>query len=307
MEELNTRDGRVGRLLLAIAVVGTALACWRGTSDAFSVVKLTVAVCMAVALAALAAGRALHRARVELPGGAVVWALGAFLLLGLLTVVLSPSLGRSVLGQDGRSAGYLLYLSAAVVFLVAARVQGAPGARAVLTATLAGACLVALYGLGARVHPLVGAAAVLLALGAIAFFIGRPAWRFLRVPPAVVPPPLPDPAERTPRDLVRFPLHRIHPDRDHLRTPRSAARALVEQRGVIRGFAARDHDTTDVAQSFHQFHFDLAEVQKTVEPQVHGPNLRNRRAEQFQAAGVAGSAQVLRYSLPDTRKRLRPR
>jgi hypothetical protein len=63
--------------------------------------------------------------------------------------------------------------------------------------------LVALYGLGARVHWTLGVLAVLAALAALAFFVGRPAWRFLRVPAAVTPPPLPDPAERTPRDLVR--------------------------------------------------------------------------------------------------------
>jgi hypothetical protein len=60
-----------------------------------------------------------------------------------------------------------------------------------------------IYRAAADVHPLLGIA-FLLAVGlAFAWLIGRPLWRFLRMPVAMRPPRMPNAAERTPKDLAR--------------------------------------------------------------------------------------------------------
>jgi putative membrane protein len=53
------------------------------------------------------------------------------------------------------------------------------------------------------VHPLAGVAFLLAVALALAWLVGRPAWRFLRVPRVMRPPSLPEPSARTAFDLVR--------------------------------------------------------------------------------------------------------
>lgn len=52
-------------------------------------------------------------------------------------------------------------------------------------------------------HPALGWAFLALVLAGLAWFVGRPVARFLRVPVALRPPRLPEAGERTPRHLVR--------------------------------------------------------------------------------------------------------
>lgn len=55
----------------------------------------------------------------------------------------------------------------------------------------------------AGIHPLLGAAFLLTLFLALAWFVGRPLYQFLRVPPVMRPPKLPPPDERKPADLAR--------------------------------------------------------------------------------------------------------
>lgn len=58
----------------------------------------------------------------------------------------------------------------------------------------------------AGIHPALGWVFLAAVLGALAWFVGRPIVRFLRVPVALKPPRLPENAERAPKHLVKH-LH----------------------------------------------------------------------------------------------------
>jgi hypothetical protein len=63
--------------------------------------------------------------------------------------------------------------------------------------------LAVVVGMAGAVHPLLGVAAGIAIAAAVGWFVGRPVYRFLRMPVTLKPPDLPPMAERTSKDLVR--------------------------------------------------------------------------------------------------------
>ena len=135
------------RRLVEVALAGTAVAVWRGSHDAFMMPKLTVLAIVAVGLVAVGIWRIFERSEIRVPRTPAVYALAAFLTLGAVSVATSDASWRSLYGAYGRAGGFALYLGSAIVFLAVLRSVTTSTVPRVLRAILAGAGIVAGYGL----------------------------------------------------------------------------------------------------------------------------------------------------------------
>jgi hypothetical protein len=99
----------------------------------------------------------------------------------------------------------------------------------------------------AGIHPWLGVLSVLLFAALLVLAVGRPLWRFFRVPVALRPPRLPDVAERRPRhlaghlDFVERYVRALERNPEWTGSP-EAVRAAVDQCRALRSEAAKAKD-----------------------------------------------------------------
>ncbi|MCW2680493.1 MAG: hypothetical protein JWM62_1894, partial [Frankiales bacterium] len=135
------------RVVLATAIVSTAVLFTAQAADPVNIPKLTALVLCAIAVVGGCAVRAIRTRVLQLPWGLPAVA-GLVLLAAFGVAALSaPVFGNAVLGAYGRNSGLLAYSSALVLFLVGLRVLDRPGTRVVLYALILAGWFTAGYGL----------------------------------------------------------------------------------------------------------------------------------------------------------------
>jgi putative inorganic carbon (hco3(-)) transporter len=138
---------RFDRVVLAAAVVLTAVLYTSRAADPVNVIKMTALVLCAVVLVASAACRVVRVRVAQLPSGPVAIAAVAFLLSLVVATVTAPSTTTAVVGAYGRNSGLLTYGSAVVLFLVGLRVLDRGSAHVPLLALVGAGSFTASYGL----------------------------------------------------------------------------------------------------------------------------------------------------------------
>jgi len=131
IDEVSLR--RYGRALLATIMMLVAMAIFPGASDPFSLPKATLIALAAVAAAGLLIGSSWR----PLAENRLRWftlSLGAFVLLGIVAVVIAPVTWIALVGRDGRHSGMVLYGSCALLALLAARTLRSDDGRILLRA-----------------------------------------------------------------------------------------------------------------------------------------------------------------------------
>jgi O-antigen ligase len=147
-------------VLLCVAPLA-ALLFWTPGLDNFDMVKWTVVVLAAAAVAITGAARIFVRGRAALPWGPVAWAVAAFVVALVLATVTSDAPVVSLMGVHRRYSGLLLYASCALLFVAVLRRFDERSASALALAIGVGAVGMTLYGLvqlaGADPFPFEGA------------------------------------------------------------------------------------------------------------------------------------------------------
>jgi hypothetical protein len=106
------------RRIIAVMLVLTALAFWRGAFSVFSMVKGTVILLAVVGLLVASAVRIAQTRRAFVPVGLPVWLLAGFAAALVLSTLASPNILGSLAGQGGRFTGLVMYGAYALLFLV---------------------------------------------------------------------------------------------------------------------------------------------------------------------------------------------
>lgn len=135
------------RSLVLAAVVAGAVVFWRGATDPFEVVKMTVIGGLALAVLAVAAVRTASTGTLGLHASPAVLALAAFSAALVLATVTSPAPAVSLVGDYARHLGLVSYLAYVVLFLGVVQVFRPVHVRHLVFAVLGSAVVVVAYGL----------------------------------------------------------------------------------------------------------------------------------------------------------------
>ncbi len=141
------RIAAVQRALLLAVPALVALVFWTPGLDNFDMIKWTLAVLAATALAILGGLRIFLHGRASLPWGPVAWAIAGFVLALVLATVTSDTPIISLLGVHRRYSGLLLYASCTVLLVTVLRRFDERSASSVVLAIAAGAVGMTVYGL----------------------------------------------------------------------------------------------------------------------------------------------------------------
>jgi len=125
----------------------SALLFWTRGLDNFDMIKWTVVVLAAAAIAITGAARVFVRGRVGVPRGPVAWAVAAFVVALVLATVTSDAPVVSLMGVHRRYSGLLLYASCALLFVAVLRRFDERSVSSLALAIGVGAVGMTLYGL----------------------------------------------------------------------------------------------------------------------------------------------------------------